>query len=103
MADVTCTRCAKTKPAVAALTYPGELGQEIASKVCEDCWAEWQKGEVIVINELRLNFMDPASQPTLIKHMREFLFLDGAPSGEEAAALPFDPEAGGGKPSDGHH
>ena len=30
--------------------------------------------EVMIINELRLNFMEPAAQETLGKHMREFLF-----------------------------
>jgi len=33
----------------------------------------------MVINELRLNFMDPASQEILEKHMREFLMLDPQP------------------------
>ena len=30
--------------------------------------------EVMVINELRLNLMEPAAQETLSRHMREFLF-----------------------------
>jgi Fe-S cluster biosynthesis and repair protein YggX len=41
--------------------------------------------EVMVINELRLNFMDPASQETLNRHMREFLFPG---SGEESRPEP---------------
>jgi len=60
--------------------YPGELGVEIREKVCGQCWAEWQQTEVIVINELRLDFMDPSSQDILVQHMREFLGLDGEPS-----------------------
>jgi Fe-S cluster biosynthesis and repair protein YggX len=55
---------------------PGALGAEIQEKICADCWAEWQKMEVMVINELRLNFMDPASQITLNQHMRQFLFAE---------------------------
>jgi Fe-S cluster biosynthesis and repair protein YggX len=31
----------------------------------------------MVINELRLNFMDPDSQKVLNQHMREFLFHGG--------------------------
>jgi Fe-S cluster biosynthesis and repair protein YggX len=53
---------------------PGALGAEIQEKVCADCWAEWQKTEVMVINELRLNFMDPGAQETLNRQMRDFLF-----------------------------
>ena len=30
----------------------------------------------MVINELRLNFMDPGAQQVLEKHMREFLSLE---------------------------
>ena len=39
--------------------------------------------EVMVINELRLNFMDPASQVTLDQHMRQFLFPGTVAAGEE--------------------
>lgn len=60
-------------------TYPGALGEEIREKVCADCWAEWQRSEVMVINELKLDFMDPRSQEILVQHLREFLALDAAP------------------------
>jgi Fe-S cluster biosynthesis and repair protein YggX len=54
---------------------PGKLGAEIHAGVCARCWADWQGMEVMVINELRLNFMDPEAQDTLIRHLREFLML----------------------------
>jgi Fe-S cluster biosynthesis and repair protein YggX len=44
--------------------------------------------EVMVINELRLNFMDPGAQETLNKHMREFLFSPPVKS-----TLPIEPPA----------
>jgi Fe-S cluster biosynthesis and repair protein YggX len=75
MATVHCARCGRSDaPALARPPLPGKLGAEIQQRACADCWAEWQKVEVMVINELRLNFMDPASQETLNRHMREFLF-----------------------------
>lgn len=76
---VSCVRCQRQAPAVVDPAYPGPLGDEIRAKVCADCWSEWQAGEVMVINELRLNFMDPKSQDILVRHMREFLALDGPP------------------------
>ena len=86
-ATVECARCGRSDaPALTRPPLPGKLGAEIQQRVCADCWAEWQKVEVMVINELRLNFMDPASQETLNRHMREFLFPG---SGEESK-----PEAG---------
>jgi len=90
MATVHCARCGRTEaPALARQPLPGKLGAEIRQRVCADCWGEWQKVEVMVINELRLNFMDPAAQETLNHHMREFLF-PGAPEsgGPEGAGTP---------------
>ena len=78
-AIVECARCGRSEaPALARPPLPGKLGAEIRQRVCADCWAEWQKVEVMVINELRLNFMDPAAQETLNRHMREFLFPGSA-------------------------
>jgi len=34
----------------------------------------------MVINELKLSFMEPSSQEILTAHMREFLGLDGIPA-----------------------
>ena len=31
----------------------------------------------MVINELKLNFMDPDAQETLVQHLRKFLALGG--------------------------
>lgn len=79
MATVHCARCGRTEaPALARQPLPGKLGAEVQQRVCADCWGEWQKVEVMVINELRLNFMDPAAQETLSRHMREFLFPGAA-------------------------
>lgn len=76
-ATVSCARCDRPEaPALDKPVYPGPLGAEIQQRICQDCWAEWQQMEVMVINELRLNFMDPQSQDVLAQHMREFLCLD---------------------------
>lgn len=78
--NVDCARCRRSAPGAENVTWGGSLGEEIRAKTCNDCWDEWLKAEVMVINELRLNFMDPAAQDTLIRHLREFLALD-APDG----------------------
>ncbi len=77
MTTLSCPRCARAEaPALDGPPFPGKLGKEIADRVCRDCWADWQRAEVMVINELRLNFMDPAAQDVITRHMREFLLLD---------------------------
>jgi Fe-S cluster biosynthesis and repair protein YggX len=82
-ATVHCVRCGRPDaPALSRQPYPGKLGTEIRERICADCWAEWQKMEVMVINELRLNFMEPAAQETLSRHMKDFLFSGGAEIGK---------------------
>ena len=75
---IQCARCGRQAPRQATAAYPGELGEELLSRTCADCWAEWQQAEVMVINELQLNFMDPSAQDVLVQQMREFLGLDPA-------------------------
>ena len=74
---VDCVRCGETAPGATGVTWGGALGDEIRAKVCGDCWSEWQAAEVMVINELRLNFMDPEAQDVLARQLREFLMLGG--------------------------
>ena len=78
-ATVHCRRCGRDAPGLAAPPFPGPTGQEVLAGVCAACWQEWERAEVMVINELKLNFMDPSAQTTLVQHMREFLALDAAP------------------------
>lgn len=94
-ATVACPHCGRAEaPALARPPMPGKFGQEIREKVCADCWSDWQKMEVMVINELRLNFMDPQAQETLNKHMREFLFQPKAdPTNPTNPTLPVEPPA----------
>jgi len=73
-----CARCGSLPAGMPRAPFGGALGQEIARRVCPDCWAEWQKAEVMVINELKLNFMEASSQEILAAHMKQFLNLDAA-------------------------
>jgi Fe-S cluster biosynthesis and repair protein YggX len=75
-ADVRCRRCGEERPALPRPPFPGPTGAQIHGTVCAPCWGEWERTEVMVINELRLNFMDPEAQQVLERHMREFLALD---------------------------
>jgi Fe-S cluster biosynthesis and repair protein YggX len=82
-ATVTCRRCGQTRDALARPPMPGANGAEIHRSICAECWREWEAAEVMVINELRLNFMDPASQTILNQHMRQFLFAEPVEIGGE--------------------
>ena len=90
MATVACAHCGRPEaPALPKAPLYGPQGKELLARICADCWAEWQRAEVMVINELRLNFMDPEAQEVLTRHMREFLSLD--PPAGEAPPATFPP------------
>ena len=79
MTPIKCNRCGKSAEPPARVPYPEPLASEVRSHVCTACWEEWKEEEVRVINELRLNFMDPESQKTLAAALRRFLALDDDP------------------------
>ena len=81
MSTIDCKRCGKNAASPTDVPYPGKLGEEILAGACCACWEDWLAAEVMIINELRLNFMDPKSQDVLMGHLREFLKLD-ATSGD---------------------
>jgi Fe-S cluster biosynthesis and repair protein YggX len=74
--QVFCKRLKKWAAPARGVSWGGKLGAEIRANVSDEAWQEWQKMEVMVINELRLNFMDPKSQDILIAQLRQFLGLD---------------------------
>ncbi len=78
-AGFVCTRCGSDGPRLERPPISGSLGLEIQARICLSCWQEWQRSEVMVINELRLNFMDPAAIDILNAHLRQFLGLDLPP------------------------
>jgi Fe-S cluster biosynthesis and repair protein YggX len=86
-AELPCVRCGRSgAPRLPRPPLPGATGREVQTQVCADCWGEWTRAEVMVINELRLNFMDPASQEVLNRQMREFLHLPPSASSGPAPA-----------------
>ena len=73
---LTCTRCGKPgdPPPAHRIGFAGPDQARILSSICGDCFKEWEKTEIKVINEYRLNFMDPQHREMLKKAMLEFLF-----------------------------
>lgn len=54
--------------------YPGELGTRIYENISKEAWAEWQKKQTMLINEKRLNMMQPEARNFLEQQMKAFLF-----------------------------
>ena len=58
--------------------WPGPLGQRIYSEICKQAWQQWLAHQTMLINENRLNPLDPKSRQFLAAEMEKFLFGGGA-------------------------
>lgn len=71
---ITCTRCGNPgePPPPHRYAFLGALKERVSSGICGECWKEWEGVEVKVINEYRLNFMDPEHRETLKRACADF-------------------------------
>ncbi len=76
---ITCSRCGQESEAMPAPPMPTALGSEVQQRVCQTCWHEWLRTQVMLINEYRLNLVDPEARKALEGQLRAFLNL--APAG----------------------
>ena len=58
--------------------WPGPLGQRIYAGISREAWALWLQRQTMLINEYRLNPLDPQARAMLAQEMEQFLFGDGA-------------------------
>ncbi|HEY7529453.1 MAG TPA: Fe(2+)-trafficking protein [Gemmatimonadota bacterium] len=81
---MTCARCGRTAEALPFPPYPDELGALIQRRICPACWSECLRRQTMVINEYRLDLLDPQAQEILTQDAIEFLGLQAEAGGTEA-------------------
>lgn len=57
---------------------PGELGKKLWENVSKEAWQGWLKHQTMLINENRLNMMDPKARKYLAEQMERHFFGSGA-------------------------
>jgi Fe-S cluster biosynthesis and repair protein YggX len=72
-----CVRCGKPgePPLAHRVPFPAPVKERVRLSICSSCWKEWEDMEIKVINEYRLNFIDPEHRAMLQKACLEFLTL----------------------------
>ncbi len=70
---VFCKKLKKELPGLDFPPYPGAKGQDIYENVSKEAWEMWQKHQTMLINEKRLNMMDPEARKYLASEMDKFL------------------------------
>ena len=71
---VFCRKLQKEADGLDFQLYPGELGKRIFDNISKEAWAEWQKKQTMLINEKKMNMMNPSDRAFLEKAMLEYLF-----------------------------
>ncbi|AJC50582.1 oxidative damage protection protein [Coxiella endosymbiont of Amblyomma americanum] len=69
-----CIKLDKEAYALNYRPYPGELGERIYNQISEQAWQLWLQYQTMLINEYRLNLIDPDARCFLEKEMKKFLF-----------------------------
>lgn len=71
---VFCQKLQKEAPGLAFQLYPGEVGKRIFDNISQEAWTDWQKKQTMLINEHKMNMMNPDDRVILEKTMVDYLF-----------------------------
>ena len=79
-------RCCKLNEELEGLVkppFPGPLGARVYNEVSKQAWSMWLSHQTMLINEYRLNLMEPRSREFLKEELEKYFFGEGsaAPSG----------------------
>ena len=75
---VFCQKLQIEAPGLPFQTWPGELGKRIYENISQQGWDQWVNHQTMLINEYRLNPMDPKAKEMIIEEMEKFLFGEGS-------------------------
>lgn len=67
--------------------YPGELGKRIFNEISKEAWGEWMKKQTMLINENKMNMMNPEHRKQIENEMVKFLF-----EGQDVTIVGYKPQ-----------
>ncbi len=76
--EIFCQKLQKQGKALERAPYPGELGKRIQAEICAEAWLDWLGHQTMLINENRLNPLDPNARTFLESEMEKYFFGDGS-------------------------
>lgn len=74
---VFCKKLKQELPGLDYQPYPGDMGRKVYEHISAQAWNEWLQHQTMLINEYRLNLIDPKTRPFLEEEMQKFLFEGG--------------------------
>jgi len=75
---VHCVKFGREMPGLDRVPWKGDLGQRVYDNVSKEAWKLWVEHSKMLMNEFRLNPLDPRSQQIMSEQMEMFFFGDGA-------------------------
>ena len=75
---VLCARLQREAEGLDYAPWPGALGKRVFAEVSKEAWAAWVAHQTMLINENRLNPLDPTARTFLEGEMEKYLFGGGA-------------------------
>ncbi len=75
---VNCVKLGREADGLDFPPYPGELGKRIWENVSKEAWQMWLDHQTMLINEYRLNPLDPEARKFIEKEMENYFFGEGA-------------------------
>ncbi len=75
---VHCVKLQREAEGLAFAPWPGELGRRIYEQVSRQAWQDWLAHQTMLINENRLNPLDPKARAFLSEQMEKYFFSGGA-------------------------
>jgi Fe-S cluster biosynthesis and repair protein YggX len=75
---VKCVKFGKELPGLDEVPWSGELGKRVYENVSKEAWKLWIEHSKMIMNEYRLNPLDPQSHKIMGEQMEQFFFGEGA-------------------------
>lgn len=79
---VKCVLLGKEAEGLERPPWPGELGRRIYDNVSKQAWQRWIGHQTMLMNEYRLNAIDPNARAFLASEMEKFFFGAGSAAPE---------------------
>ena len=75
---VKCVKFGRTMEGLDRVPWKGEIGQRVFENVSKEAWKMWLEHSKMIMNEYRLNPLDPQSIKIMEEQMEQFFFGEGA-------------------------
>lgn len=75
---VQCVKFGREMPGLDRIPWKGEIGKRIYENVSKEAWKLWVEHSKMLMNEFRLNPLDPKSQQIMEEQVETYFFGEGA-------------------------